>query len=610
MKIENLKIVNEENLNEVLYHSPTIDKETSSHEMTGYASIDRPWLKYYEVAADKKEVPKRTMYEQLLYTAKGHMDDVAFICADKNHRTITYRDFIELVDNISKSLKSMGIKKGDNITSTFKDTVEGIALVFAKSRLGLVEHFIDPTNSIEAKSELLHDSGSEIYFLEEDLIDTDLQKLKNNSGVKHIVILPNLDSDDANTNYDGSIKYSDFINYGKGIVLDDLHSFKKNEVSSIMYTGGSTGKPKGVMLTDYNFVSKYYREIFSDWKWGRGKTNLCVLPGIIAFGLSEGIVSPLFSGETTILVDPLRLDKFPEYLLNEKPNHSACSPIHMEFLVNSPLINENTDLSYIEMLPCGGDGMTITSDENIRAFLKNHGAHNVFAQGCGFTESDGAFCWGLGDRNKPGYMGIPLAGNVSAVFDPVTGCELKYGEVGEWGVLTDTAMQGYYGESSNLTSKALKKHADGLIWLHPGDMVHMNEDGMISMHDRQSRTFNLMGLKIYPSALELIMSEHPAVQKCVLSGIKLPNSELVAITNQKVPIVNLAIFDNYKGDEEKIVSELDELLKIKAPSYVNIFAYIFRDSLPYTNRGKIDYTKIDNEGITQSDDRKVLIKNI
>ena len=119
-----------------------------------------------------------------------------------------------------------------------------------------------------------------------------------------------------------------------------------------------------------------------------------------------------------------------------------------------------------------------------------------------------------------------------------------------------------------------------------------------------------MGLKIYPSALELIMSEHPAVSKCVLSGIKLPDNGMVAITNQKVPIVNLAIFDKYKGDEEKIASDLDEILHLKAPSYVNVFAYIFRDSLPFTNRGKIDYTRLDNEGLTPGDDRKVLVKNM
>lgn len=608
MEIEKLKVLNEKGLNDVLFHSPVIDKETSSKIVTGYASIDKPWLKYYKKGADEKKVPHKTLYEALLETAEGHMDDVAFICADRNHKKVTFKEFIELVDDMAKALQGMGIKEGDNIVATFKDTIEGIALVFAKSRIGAIEHFIDPSNSIEAKKELVSDSNSKIYFLEEDLIDTDLNKLKSDSEISDIVVLPNLDSFKTNGEYDGAISFDEFMNKGNDEILNEIHDFDIDEVSSIMYTGGSTGKPKGVMLTDYNFVSKYYREMFSDWKWGRGRNNLCVLPGIIAFGLSEAIVSPLLAGETTTLVDPLRIDKFADYILEEKPQDCACSPIHMEFLVNSPLIDDDTDLSFIEMLPCGGDGMTIIADKKVREFLKNHGSIDSFAQGCGFTECDGAFCYGLGDKNIPGYMGIPLAGNVSAVFDSETGEELPYGEAGEWAVLTDTTMKGYYGESEHLNSKALKKHADGLVWLHPGDIVHMNENGQIAMHDRQSRTFNLMGLKVYPSSLELIISEHPAVLKSVLTGIKAPNDGLVAITDQKVPIVNLSISDDFKDSEEEVAREIDEILHLKAPTYINVFAYIFRDGLPYTNRGKIDYSKLENEGISEGKDRKVLIK--
>ena len=97
--------------------------------------------------------------------------------------------------------------------------------------------------------------------------------------------------------------------------------------------------------------------------------------------------------------------------------------------MNSPLVDETTDLSFLEMLPCGGDGMTRDSDEKARKFFEDHGAEDCFAQGCGFTESAGAFCYGLGDKNLPGYMGIPLAGNISAVFDSNTGEELSYNEI-------------------------------------------------------------------------------------------------------------------------------------------------------------------------------------
>ena len=608
MKVENLEVVNEKGLNDVLFHSPKIDRKTSG-KITGFASIDKPWLKYYREGADKFEVPNLSLYEALIEASKDHLDDVIFVCTDRNNEEITYNDFINLVDEIASSLKGLGLKSGDNISSTFKDTLEGIAIVFAKSKLGLIEHFIDPSNSIESKKELLKNSNSKIYFLEEDLIDVDYDNINNYYDADNIVILPNLDSNCVKGSYNDTLSFNEFLSYGNDISVDDIYIYSKDEISSIMYTGGSTGKSKGVMLTDYIFVSKYYREMLSDWKWGRGRKNLCVLPGIIAFGLSEGIISPLLAGETTTLVDCLKIAQFPEYILKQKPQDVACSPIHVEFLMNSPLVDKTTDLSFLEMLPCGGDGMTKESDEKARKFFEEHGAKDCFAQGCGFTESAGAFCYGLGDKNLPGYMGIPLAGNVSAVFDPNTGEELSYNEVGEWAVLTDTAMLGYYGEASHLTKNALKVHSDGNVWLHPGDMVHMNENGQISMHDRTSRTFNITGLKVYPSALEVFINSHPGVEKCVLTGIKLTgNSNVIAITDQKVPIVNLTLNGEYKGSEEQVADEIDAILKEKAQSYIRIFAYIFRDALPFTNRGKIDYSKLESEGVQDGLNKKVLVR--
>ncbi len=607
---EKITMMNEEKTKEVLFHSPKLDKKKSG-ELTGYASIDKPWLQYYKEEAHDCVIPEQTLYQALVENNKDNLENAIFVCADRNNQKVSYGEFIEMVDNFAKALVALGLKPGDEIITTFKNSIEGIALVFAKSRLGVVAHFIDPTNSPAEKKRMISETNAKHYFIAEEFLPSAEPLVKGNI-IDNIVVLPTLNSNKVETDLttleqsESYTSYQDFIKNGENETLPEVHPFDKYEVSTIMYTGGSTGPSKGVKLTDYNFVSKYYRQMNSNWKWGRNRINLSCLPGIIAFGLSESIVSPILAGETNVVVDCLQIPKFSEFVLTNKPNDVSCSPIHIEFLVNSPLIDENTDLSFLEMMPCGGDGMTKQADEYARKFLEAHGAKDAFAQGCGFTESTGAFCYGLGEENEPGYMGIPLAGNVSAVFDPATGEELKYGEVGEWAVMTDTAMVGYLDEEK--TKKALKTHADGQVWLHPGDMVHMNEQGKIAMHDRTSRTFNFMGLKVYPSALESFLSKHPAVQKCILSGIKSPFTAAIAVTDQKIPIVNVAIKDEYKGKEEQVMAELEQIIAENAQSYINIFAYIFRDELPYTNRGKINYQQLETEGFEEKADRKVFVK--
>lgn len=609
--MENVKInVQTEKLKEVIYRSPKIDRETSSKQMTGYATIDQPWLKYY--TKEKVETPNKTIYQALIDNNSDNLDATAFVLGDREDIEKTYGEFIEDIDKMANSLNALGLKPGDEIVGSFKNSYESIVLVFAKSKLGLKAHLIDSTNSPSEKARMLEETNAKYCFIPEDLIDTAAIMAKSNQ-VEKVIVFPSMYSDkvmtDINTleNKKKYETYDDFMSNGKE--TNYVHNLNKDEVSSVVYTGGSTGPSKGVMLTDFGLVSKYYMQINSNWKWGRQRTSLCCLPTVIAFGLSDGTISPLLAGEKCVLIDCfMGLQNAAENILKYKPNDWSCSPIHVERLVNSPLIQEDTDLSHLEMLPCGGDGMTKTSDEKARQFFEEHGAKDCFAQGCGFSESWGAFCYGLGEENQAGYMGIPLYGNISGVFDPETGEELQYNQVGEWAVLTDSVMKGYFGSAQDKDKKALKQHEDGSIWLHPGDMVRMNENGQIAMQDRTSRTFNFMGFKIYPSALEAFLSTHPAIKKCIISGIESPLMPELAITEQKVPIANVSLNEDYKGKESEVMEDLEEILKENAQSYVNVFAYIFRDELPYTNRGKINYQQLEQEGYSEGENKLVYVK--
>lgn len=48
-------------------------------ELTGYPSIDRPWLKYYSAEAINTPLPECTIYEYLVDNNKNHLDDIALI---------------------------------------------------------------------------------------------------------------------------------------------------------------------------------------------------------------------------------------------------------------------------------------------------------------------------------------------------------------------------------------------------------------------------------------------------------------------------------------------------------------------------------------------------
>ncbi len=46
-------------------------------KLTGYPSVDKPWLKYYSEEAKSIQVPKCTAYHFLLTQSEGYMNRIA-----------------------------------------------------------------------------------------------------------------------------------------------------------------------------------------------------------------------------------------------------------------------------------------------------------------------------------------------------------------------------------------------------------------------------------------------------------------------------------------------------------------------------------------------------
>ena len=80
---------------------------------TGYASIDKPWLKYYPEHGITTDVPKVNAYDLIYNKMKGKQN---YIALNYFGRKITYKEMFENIERVAKSLKANGIKKGDNIT--------------------------------------------------------------------------------------------------------------------------------------------------------------------------------------------------------------------------------------------------------------------------------------------------------------------------------------------------------------------------------------------------------------------------------------------------------------------------------------------------------------
>lgn len=85
-----------------------IINESTEKELTGYPSIDKPWLKYYSEKALNTPLPECTVYELLWEKNKDHLDDIALMYFGKK---ISYRRLFESINKVANSFMALGVKK-------------------------------------------------------------------------------------------------------------------------------------------------------------------------------------------------------------------------------------------------------------------------------------------------------------------------------------------------------------------------------------------------------------------------------------------------------------------------------------------------------------------
>jgi len=565
-------------------------------KMTGYPSVDKPWLKYYSEEAINAPLPECTIYDYLWEKNKDHQRNVALNYFD---RKITYGEVFANIDKACKSFSSLGLKSGDIVTVCAVTLPETIYSFYGLNRLGVVCNMVDPRTSAEGIREYIKEVNSKI------VISIDVAYLKiaeaiKGTSVEKIVVISPADSlpqpkkslfkafKATKVPNDGlHIKWNDFVDIGKGnepVIVP----YSKNTPCVIVHTGGTTGVPKGVMLSDDNMNAAALQAYRCGFNFKREHNWLNIMPPFIAYGVGNGLHLPLIVGMEVILIPSFNPDKFVNLLNKYNPNHIAGVPSHYGNIIRNPKF-QKTSLEYLLSPIVGGDGMDISLENEVNNFFASHNAPNPVCKGYGMSEVAAAVCvCSSMERNKIGSVGIPFPYTTMSVFDLSTGKELSYNEEGEICMTGPNTMVGYYNNEAE-TNKVIKKHDDGLMWVHSGDIGYIDEDGFVFIKDRIKRVIiRHDGFKVFPSLIEKTVDANVnVVSSCAVGIVDTSHSQ------GKLPIVFAVLRDKCSADVIK--TELFKLCQNELPEYAQPVDVIFKDALPLTSIGKVDYRALERE---------------
>ena len=563
-----------------------------------YASTAKPWLKYYDQKYIDMPLPKCSAFEYLCHQNKNHLSETAL---EYYGRKFTFADLFVNIKKTAAAFRALGVKKGDIITVVSVMTPEVIYAFYAVDMIGATLNLVDPRYSVEGIHEYIEEVDSRLLICLNVTYER-CHKAEKRTNVERVLVISPADSlplhlavgykltnPDKNRYKSNVIHWKDFIAQGKDQSMN-AEPYDPQHACVVVHTGGTTGSPKGVMLTDNNFNGIAMQFSACDTLFSKGQSLLNIMPPFIAYGFACGVHLPLTLGIKVVIIPNLDSNKLGSLIWKYKPEHMFGVPSHYQQLAVDPKL-QNKDLSFIRNYAAGGDAIARGAEQTVNDFLAAHNVEFPIAKGYGMTEASSAATAAAGRNNKPGSVGLPLVNTLVSAFEPGTDTELPIGQRGELCISGPGVMKGYYNKPAE-TAAILRTHADGRVWVHTGDIGYLDEDGFVYLDSRIKRLIiRHDGFKVFPSMIENVVSQHPAVHQCSVVGCADKDH-----VQGRLPFVYLVLDPAVPAAKRKqIIKELRQLCIEELPEYVQPVGYKIIPEMPLTLAAKFDYRKLEEE---------------
>ena len=561
-------------------------------------SASAPWVRFYGNTPASIDYPYTTMYQQLSDTAKRYPDNIAYNFMGKE---TSFRTFLGRIDAAAKGLTAMGLRRGDRITICMANTPQALDCFYACNRIGVIPNMIHPLSAAKEIAFYLNFSKSKAILTLDQFYGKVVSILPELERPVEILIAKIQDELPFPLNLlypltknaraveklpkTGYTLWYDMVAAGKDATLPP-DTGKYDDCGAILYSGGTTGTTKGIQLSNLNFNALGLQTIAaSGFGSVAGMKMLSIMPVFHGFGLGIGIHTALIGGATCILIPQFSVKVYAETLLKRRPELIPGVPTLFEALLRAEDL-QKADLSFLKGIFSGGDSLSPELKKKVDTFLKERGCTEQIREGYGTTECVTASCLTPKDYARSGSIGVPFPDTFYKIVKPGTTEELPANHEGEICLSGPTVMLGYMDDPEE-TKNTLRPHGDGRIWLHTGDLGHMDEDGFVYFRQRLKRMIITSGYNVYPSQLENVIDGHEKVLLSCVIGVKDPY-RVQRVKAYVVPMPGI-------GPTEALKQELLSYCSQHIAKYAMPREIEFRTELPKTLVGKVAYRVLEEE---------------
>ena len=457
------------------------------------------------------------MYERNL--ASNAMDKVAI---KYRGNKITYGEMYSKAFEYARSLKAMGIKKGDQVPVCISNIPEYKYILLACSFIGAQIHLFGDWFDKKSIKNILNNTKSKVLIASEDCYEK-ISDVVEESNIETPVLMSLSDSlmkkdgkpynpyqEFEGADHDFSYKFNEikakstkkvinqktFINYGydyKGQILEDVGL---DDISTITYTSGTTekGTPKGVKHSNrvYITVSRFKLSDVSGIPEMKNLTTQFEVPTYSHTNISN-LTDTLFCNCTFVSEPFNETEFFLKSLLINKPNYCQSAVgrwINLGKELSKPE-NRKIKLPFLMLPDAVGEGCSIGEEKYLNRVSREHkfGIAKLpfplspvkFALGGGTCEGGGLFftLFHALQEKKLAFYGkkysLGLVPVKMAEYE-VINQNGEYCGVNEPGILavnSPASFSGYTDESLNPTAYITDKY--GKKWINMGTLAYKSD---------------------------------------------------------------------------------------------------------------------------------------
>jgi long-chain acyl-CoA synthetase len=525
--------------------------------------VEKPWLRHYApgVPTSLEPYPKRLLHDYLCEAALQTPDSVALMTPARlpvfGHQTgtMTFRQLEQQSDALAAALIAHGLKMGDRVAVVMPNVAPFVIAYFAILKAGGILTAINPTYPPEKMQHQLCDCGAHIAITL-SLFYKQIKSIQPGTLVQTVIVsnvreyLPPLagllfrlaqekrDGHHLDTLQSGDLWLQDLLDKHAG---QHVHNaLTPDAVALFQYTGGTTGDPKAVQDTHRALVASLMQIIA--WRSVRSGVLaeipasklifLAALPMFHVFGLLIVLTQAIATGGRVILIpNPRDIDNLVDVIHHYKPHVFFGVPALFNAINNHPRVQSGEVCCESVVLPlCGAAPLSAKTKED----FERRSGHAII-EGYGMSEMVSVTHTNpITGVHKSGSVGVPMPDvdcRIVSLSDECT--EVPVGEIGELIVRGPNMMLGYHHQPDE-TANVVRDH-NGQRWMHTGDIARMDEDGYFYIVDRKKDMVLIGGYNVYPSNIEAVLKQHPAVLDVGVAGV--PHEEKVGQEALKAWIV-------------------------------------------------------------------------